>query len=525
MTVATLPQTYASPSYSYATGSSLNIQDNPQSFFGISDIVTLDEASFPLDFSTVKMTQPMSPKRNFRMSSVQTTVDFHSAFSASAEAQGSYGGFSGSASAKYMQSKTLTSTTSLYMMFYENQLGTVYLNSDAKLTKSAADLLLKDPYQFATVYGRYYVYGATIGCQASSTVTLTAKSEYDKTSLDIAAKASYKDMFSASANFTAQMKSQTGFRDLSVEIFTYGGDVPAVVTTIAEVKTKILDALDTGGKCSSENAIVSQAMVRSWLAFQAVTDMIPQNPQIVKALSPNVTIAASILSRLNNLIMKTRTLVNVADKCHHNVFSCVTKQWNEPTATRQKYYTGALKNLTELQDRVDRVTEADLADTHIVLEFETLLENIYLTWLKPAEALTPFEFTFTIRVLNWYDDYSDPPPYGTNGQTGTFTIDPNHEDTGNEIVWAIQPQIDDGHSNCRHFYGNFHASYKTEELFVWQTWTRVCGSSATTEKVTFYPGGDNKGTADYDGTVRTVYSFVVTYQDQCTETDGFCAAY
>ena len=157
-TVTTLPQTYASPSCSYATGSSLNIQDNPQSFFGISDIVTLDEASFPLDFSTVKMTQPMSPKRNFRMSSVQTTVDFQSAFSASAEAQGSYGGFSGSASAKYVQSKTLTSTTSLYMMFYENQLGTVYLNSDAKLTKSAADLLLKDPHQFATVYGRYYVY-------------------------------------------------------------------------------------------------------------------------------------------------------------------------------------------------------------------------------------------------------------------------------------------------------------------------------------------------------------------------------
>ena len=223
--------------------------------------------------------------------------------------------------------------------------------------------------------------------------------------------------------------------------------------------------------------------------------------------------------------MKTRTFVNVADKCHHNVFSCVTKQWNEPTATRQKYYTSALKNLTELQDRVDRVTEADLADTHIVLEFETLLENIYLTWLKPAEALTPFSFTFTIRVLNWYDDYSDPPPYGTNGQTGTFTIDPNHEDTGNEIVWAIQPQIDDGHSNCRHFYGNFHASYKTEELFVWQTWTRVCGSDATTEKVTFHPEGYTDGTADYDGTVRTVYSFVVTYQVQCTETDGFCAAY
>ena len=77
-------------------------------------------------------------------------------------------------------------------------------------------------------------------------MTITAKSEYDKTSLDIAAKASYKDMFSASANFTAQMESQTGFRDLSVEVFTYGGDVPAVVTTIAEVKTKILDALDTG---------------------------------------------------------------------------------------------------------------------------------------------------------------------------------------------------------------------------------------------------------------------------------------
>ena len=122
------------------------------------------------------------------MNLIQTSAEYRSAFSASADAQGGYGGFTGSASAK---SETLTSKTSLYFMFYEKELGSIHLNSDAKLTQAASDLLMKDPAKFATLYGKYFIQGATLGCQATATVTITAKSESGKKSLDVIAKASF----------------------------------------------------------------------------------------------------------------------------------------------------------------------------------------------------------------------------------------------------------------------------------------------------------------------------------------------
>lgn len=523
----------ASPSYVYATGDKLKLQLKPEGFIGIKDIFTLSQGGSPLDFSTVKLSQASPPRKKFVMASVQSTEDYDAAFSSSAEAQGSYEGISASASAKYTQSQTFTSTSSLYMMFFETQLGDVYINSDAKLTKNAEKLLVSDPKRFVEVYGLYYIYGATIGCQASSTVTLTAQSEQDKKTLDVAAKASYQSMFSASADFTGKMESQKGFKGLSVNVFTHGGNVPAVASSIDEVRTKILDPLDTGGACSTENAVVSRALVRSWLSLQAIDDLAQNNTNIIEAMSPNHTILPNTLDRMNNVIMKSKTLLKKAEKCHHNVFSCVTKQWNESTTARDAYYTSATENLTIFQSKIDKITQATL-NSDTVLQFEKELDDIYQTWLKPAEALTSFTFTFKIRVLNWYDDYADPPPYGTNGLTGSFTINPNYQDTINQAIeWATKPQIDNGHSNCRHFYGNFYASYQADTLTVWQVWNRVCGSyNQKTSTVIFQPGGDNEGTTDYDDTVRTIYSFSVTYAAKASHDsiiamhgmDGSCSA-
>lgn len=51
-------------------------------------------------------------------------------------------------------------------------------------------------------------------------------------------------------------------------------------------------------------------------------------------------------------------------------------------------------------------------------------------------------------------------------------------------------------------------------LYVWQTWSRVCGhSNVDTEIVSFHPGLIMEGTIDYDNTVRTAFSFNVTYSD------------
>ena len=145
-------------------------------------------------------------------------------------------------------------------------------------------------------------------------------------------------------------------------------------------------------------------------------------------------------------------------------------------------------------------------------------------WLKQAEKLTPFTFTFTSRVLNWYNDYADPPPYGTNNLEATFTIDPNHEETvESSVAMTSVPDLDNGHSNCRHFYGKFYASYQNEVLSVKQWWNRVCGSQGMTAPVLFHPGGDIQGSTDFDSTVRTKYSFDVKYGSE-TAGGSYCAA-
>jgi len=339
-------------------------------------------------------------------------------------------------------------------------------------------------------------------------MTLTAKSEHNKKALDVAAAGSYKDMLSASANFTGHMESQSSFRDLSMNVFVNGGDVPSVVSTIPDVKTEILDALDTGGKCTKENAVASQVLVRDWLSLQTIAKLAQQNPKIYTALRPKVSITPDILSRINNIVMKTKTLVQLANKCHENVFSCMTKQWNEPVAMREVYYTNALLNLTVFQNDVQQIIKATVADHEAVLHFEQRLEAIYLKWLRPAEALTSFVFTFTIRVLNKYDHWADPPPKGTRGLIATFTIDPNHEDTSKDIPWTKTPQIDNGHHGTHHYQGYFYASFKADVLTVCQYWNK---HKRWTPNVLFHPGGDSGAKVYYDNSVATVYTFTVTY--------------
>ena len=510
------PYASASPgsTYVYAIGDNLKAQMSPQSFIGIRDLVTLGPASSPIDFSSVELSEPNRPTKKMLVSSIQSSSDYEEAFTTSSEVQGSYGGFSSSASAKYMQSRTLTSTTSLYTMSYEHQLGDMYLNSNAKLIESAKNMLLYSPERFVELYGRYYIYGISVGCQASATVQLTAKSEYHKKELDFAAKASFQGMFSASSSFESDMKSQSSFNGLSLSVFSNGGNVPSIASSIQEVRDKILMPLDTGGKCSKKNAIASRAMIRSWLAFQSIADLAHENPNITKILLPEYHVAPNVLGRMNNIIMKTKTLVQQSDKCHANVFSCSTKQWNEPTEKKEALYTAALHDLTIFQKKIHQVTEATLADMEAVFHFEQELENIYLKHLRPAEKVTPFTFNFEIRVLNDYDKYRDPPRVGTKNETGSFPINPNRQDTLNsEIQWNTQPQLDNGHSNCRHFYGKFYASYKANVLYVWQVWNRVCGGkNKKTKKVKYHPGGNSDGTSDYARTVRTAFSFTVDYK-------------
>ncbi len=500
------------PSYEYAEGKKLEVSLLPQSFHGIADLVTLAQAGSPLAYSTVKLTQPMKPTKYLQWASIQTTSEFSESYKVQAHAQGEYGGLSASASSKYLQSQTVNSKTSDYMCFYENGLGTVYLNPETNLTESAVQLLKTDPKKFVELYGQYYVYGITVGCQATSTITITATSEREKKELDASAKAEYTTMFSTKSSFEHDIRSNSAFKGLSVKVSVVGGEVSVTAAgSISEVRDNILTPLDTGGKCTPTNAVPTRVLVTGWLTFPPITSLAAENSDINKFLTPKEPLLPNILARFNDVYMTTNIYYQHAIKCSTDIFSCVTRQWNETTNVRRAYYKNATDQLLKFRNELDKVTQNTLVSKpDAVLAMENKLQDIYETYLKPAKALTPFTFVFSIKVTSSYDDYNSYD--GATDLTGKeFRIDPNYEDTENKIEWAINPGLDNGHSNCRHFYGHFYAEYQTNILSVWMNWIRVCGSKKDTGKTTFHPGGDSTGSIDYDGTVRTEFSFDVKY--------------
>ena len=98
------------PIYTYATGDNLQIDLQTQFFSGIA---TIGVAGSPIDLELVHLSPPSSQSKNYEMDLIQSTNDYSGAFSVSAK---SYGVFSGSASAKYMEKEVLTSKSSYYYM-------------------------------------------------------------------------------------------------------------------------------------------------------------------------------------------------------------------------------------------------------------------------------------------------------------------------------------------------------------------------------------------------------------------------
>lgn len=218
-------------------------------------------------------------------------------------------------------------------------------------------------------------YGASLGCQASSTVTVTAESEEEKLMVDEAAKVSYANLFSTTSNFTAVMNSTRGFKGLSVSATVRGGNVSTAVFSIEDVKTKTLEPLDSGTACTTHTAIVSRVLIQSWLLLPAISELVDTNHSISEALKPP-NLSPDTLEQMNEVIMTGRTYSNIADRCSQNVYDCVTKQWNEPNDTRKAYYASASKNLMIFQSEIDKLTQDSLTlDT--VDQYKMTLECIY----------------------------------------------------------------------------------------------------------------------------------------------------
>lgn len=144
----------ASSSYIYTNGDKLNFELQSQGYIGIKDLLTLEKAAPPFNFSTVHHTHGTNKiKKKQHVAAIQKMEEYVSAFQASASIYGSYDGISGSASASYLYSQTLKSTSSLYIWFYDFRLTDVLLSPDVKLSQDAEQLLLTNPQQFVKNHG------------------------------------------------------------------------------------------------------------------------------------------------------------------------------------------------------------------------------------------------------------------------------------------------------------------------------------------------------------------------------------
>merc|ERR1719313_2012064 len=103
-------------------------------------------------------------------------------------------------------------------------------------------------------------------------------------------------MISASGDFNHTLSLQKGFSSLETDVFTYGGDVPAAVSKLEDVKPLILDPLDTGGKCNKDSAKVTRVILKSWLSLPAIVEAAVANDDIETALMPKTVMSTDVLA-------------------------------------------------------------------------------------------------------------------------------------------------------------------------------------------------------------------------------------
>ena len=114
--------------FTIPTGDNFAISQGVDAFIGVESVLNLGQMATPLDPSTIKLKDPQNPSNNAQVSAVTNAYKQDDMIQADANINGSYGAFSGSLSARYERSIKVSETSSTYIGFSENTLGTVYLN-------------------------------------------------------------------------------------------------------------------------------------------------------------------------------------------------------------------------------------------------------------------------------------------------------------------------------------------------------------------------------------------------------------
>ncbi len=494
--------------YAIATGDRFNFEKGAGAFRGVQTVVNLGILASPLDQGTIKPTAPDSPAVLSDIAACTSVYNRDELTRISAEVTGSYGGASGSVAATYVKNVSISETSSSYVAFFRKSFGRVHLNTDAKLAPEAIQLLQSNALHFIQKYGKMYVSAYRLSSQFFGEVKINASSMSDKTKIDAAVDGSYKSILKVSSTFENDLQKSQAKYNMSVSAKAMGTHVP--VTGVSSVK----DMADVVKKIEAEAdinaATITEVTLSSWLHLADFTKHVKSED--IKLFDPTVTPAQLNLFSANYesiLWMSTFTEDSI-----RNLDGRLVRQWyvtDKPQ--REDKLKDARRFANEWVDKLSRVTEADVASTDYIKNLSNTIRYFQDERIIPALKLHPFTFKIEAKVSSDYDNYR---PVETHNRN--IRINPYDKFSVIEDVF----DIDNHHSNCRHFHGHQHDKYTdgaqgkegsiirpTLTFNTW--WDRTCGSTGWSNTVNFNSGLSGECQLNYSDTVRVDIKWSVVF--------------
>lgn len=494
--------------YSIATGDRFNFPKGADAFKGVQTVLNLGILASPLNPATIRVGQPDTPNTFSKVAACTSVYKVNEVVKVAADASGSYGAMSGSMAASYSRSISISETSSTYVAFFRKSYGRVHLNSDAQLSDHARHLLKTNAREFIDKYGKLYVSAYRLSKMFFGQVTLNAESMSDKVKMDAAVSASYNDILKVNGSFESDLQRSGSRYNKSVNANSIGTNVPhtgiSTVKDLADTVKKVEEEADTN------IAAVSEVTLSSWMSLPdfAMHVKAEDLPLFDPKLSPaQLDLFAAGYEQL-------QWMGTFSNDCIRNLDAKLVRQWKvTDRAERENKLVDARNFVTEQIDKLSKITEAEVAQPDFIKTLNHAINKTQDEKIIPALKLKPFTFKVDLSVASDYDDYRPIAWY-----TMTLKVDPN------EKISVIEPviDIDNYHSNCRHFHGHQHVRYTDGgqgkdgsiikpkiEFVTW--WDRTCGSTGWSNSLTYTEDLKNDGQLDYNNTVRVKFTFEVSF--------------
>lgn len=491
--------------YLISTGDNF-VVTRENAFSGIQSVLNLGILASAIDFDRFpKPSKPEGPKVISRVSICKSVYEREEMMQASAQVTGAYGQFAASLSASYMKEMATTETSTDFLIFWSNALGRVLLSRRPSITESAMESLKSNPEEFVRRYGTHYIAGYVLGAEVVAKLTINASSLEDKSKIDVAVSASYGEMLNASAEFKQSIEEKTSHYSLALVAQAVGTSENMMNISSLEDLQKALARI-ADDKNLESTATITQVMVASWLSLPDVAENVHEGARELfeQHLSPmELGLYCAQYERLVWMYEYRKQAYDNLDKVLH-------RQWFVKDKGKRLHLLESLNvELDNVMAQVSNITEKEVAKEGTILQLKEHLDNLEQHLLKPALKLVPIHFSIDIAVSSDYDDYVP-----NNKQHHEMTINPSLPQ--NQTKYLLH--LDNGHSNCRHFYGDLTIEYvdsgEFPELHFDSRWTRVCGSKGNSTSFILKSSSEGgKGTLEYDNTIRVDISVSVTVED------------